>query len=294
VLAAAAALVLGLWWPVAAPNGTHVAFTKVYEQHMELDVLDVRWHRVVHLGTSAGQLFPTWSRDGSHLAYASGGVLYVAAANGSGKHRYLAPTKSFAPAWRPGGTQLAYLTAHGARNTDLWVGNALWARDAIGRPVWSPDGSTLAFQRDDGIYAATGPGAERRVASVANPGQPAWSPDGATVAYTAGHELFVVRADGSAPPRRIASNLRDPGTPSWSPDGVSLAVSRASGVWVANRQGGGHAVDQRAHAFGVGTSWSGANLLISASAPGCGQRTAIVLVRPGGSAGVLPGSCSTP
>ena len=291
MLAAAAVLVLGLWWPVAAPNGAHVAFTQVYEQHMELDVLDVRSHRILHLGTNAGQLFPTWSRDGSHLAYASGGVLYVAAANGSGKHRYLAPTKSFAPAWRPGGTQLAYLTTHGARNTDLWVGNALWARDAIGRPAWSPDGSTLAFQRDDGIYATTGPGAERRVASIANPGQPAWSPDGKWIAYTVGHELFVVAADGVAPPRRLASNLHDPGTPSWSRESLEVAVSRAGGVWVANLQGGGHPVDQRAQVFGVGTSWDGVDLLISASAPRCSARTAIVLVRPNGTTSALAGSC---
>ena len=75
-----------------------------------------------------------------------------------------------APAWQPGGMQLAYLTTHGAHNTDLWVGNALWARDAIGRPAWSPDGSALAFQRDNGIYAATGPGAEQRVASAGSTG----------------------------------------------------------------------------------------------------------------------------
>ena len=294
MLAAAAALVLGLWWPVAAPGGAHVAFTEVYSQHMELDVVDVRSHRVVKLGANAGQLLPTWSTDGSHLAYASGGILYVAAANGSGKHRYFAPTRSFAPAWRPGGTQLAYLTTHDASNTDLWVGNALWARDAIGRPAWSPDGSAIAFQRDDGIFVATGPGSDRSVASIANPGPPAWSPDGATIAYTADGALFIVRADGSAPPRRIASNLRNPSTPSWSPDGTRLAVSRASGVWVANLRGAGHLVDQRARAFGAGTSWIGANVLISATAAGCTQRTAIVLVRPSGTAAVLPGTCLKP
>jgi Tol biopolymer transport system component len=293
MLAAAAALVLGFWWPVAAPGGAHVAFTKVYEQHMELYVLDARTNRTVRVGTSAGQLSPTWSPNGTELAYAAGGVLYVVNADGRAKHRYLAPTKSFAPAWRPGGTALAYLTAHGAQNTDLWVGPALWARNAIGRPAWSPGGTMLAFQRDDGIYVATGPAAERRVASIANPGQPAWSPNGKWIAYTAGHELFVVTADGIAPPRRLASNLHDPGTPSWSPNSLEVAVSRAGGVWVANLEGGGHPADQRARVFGVGTSWDGVDLLISASAPRCSARTAIVLIRPNGTTSALAGSCST-
>jgi Tol biopolymer transport system component len=288
---AAAAVAIGLWWPVAAPGGAHIAFTKVYSQRMELDVLDMKTQRTVQIGTSPGQLSPTWSPSGDRLAYAAGGVLYVVSPNGSGKHRYLAPAKSFAPAWRPGSTQLAYLTTHGARNTDLWVGGALWARDAIGRPAWSTDGTMLAFQRDDGVYVATGAGAVKRIASIANPGQPAWSPDGKTIAYTAGDALFVVAADGSSPPRRIASNLRNPGPPSWSPSGRQIAVSRAGGVWVANLQGGGYPVDQSAHALGVGTSWDGADLLISASAPRCSARTSIVRVRPSGAATALAGTC---
>ena len=291
MLGAAAALILGLWWPVAAPNGAHIAFTKVYDQHMALYVLDARTHRAVRVGTSAGQLSPTWSPNGTELAYASGGVLYVVNADGRAKHRYLAPTKSFAPAWRPGGRQLAYLTTRGAQNTDLWVGRALWARNAIGRPAWSPDGSMLAFQRDDGVYVATGPGAERRVAPIANPGQPVWSPNGKWIAYTAGRELLVVAADGAAPPRRLASNLRNPGTPGWSPNSLEVAVSRAGGVWVAGLEGSGHPVDQRARVFGVGTSWDGDDLLISASAARCSLRTTIVLVRANGTASALAGSC---
>jgi Tol biopolymer transport system component len=294
VLAAVAAVVLGLWWPVAAPGGAHVAFTKVYSQHMELDVLDVHSHRLVRLGSNAGQLFPTWSADGSHLAYASGGMLYVANADGSGKRRYLAPTKAFAPAWRPGGTELAYLTTHGARNTDLWVGNALWARDAIGRPAWSPDGASIAFQRDEGIFVATGPGAETRVSYIANPGQPAWSPDGGSIAYTAGHALYVLPADRATEPRRLVSNLLNPGPPSWSPDGTEVAVSSGGGVWIATLHGARYRVDTQARVFGVGTSWIGPSLLISAAVRGCSERTGIVQVRPTRSSAVLPGSCPVP
>ena len=169
------------WWPVPSPDGTHIAFTRIVSgkgTRMAVDVLDLRTKKLVTVGTSQSQLVPTWSGDSSQLAFSSGGVLRVSRPDGTGKHRYVAPMKAFAPAWRPNSTQLAYLTTHGSQNTDLWVAGALWARDVIGRPAWSPDGSAIAFQRDDGIYVAAGPGIETRLSSIANPGPPAWSSDG--------------------------------------------------------------------------------------------------------------------
>src|SRR5262249_2267265 len=78
------------WWPVSSPDGKNVAFTRVYASSMQLAVVNVKTKRVTKIGTSASQLTPTWSPSSAQLAYASGGVLYVVAANGTGKHRYAA------------------------------------------------------------------------------------------------------------------------------------------------------------------------------------------------------------
>jgi dipeptidyl aminopeptidase/acylaminoacyl peptidase len=214
------------WWPVWSPDGSHVAFTRVYSNHMELWTLDVRTHRIVQVGAGAGQLGPTWSHDGARLAYSSGGLLYAADADGTRKARLVAPGKAYAPAWRPTGNEFAYVTTAGAKNLDLWVGNSLWARNAIGSPAWSPDGTQLAFQRDDGLYVTSSPGAGRRLVAVDNPGAPTWSTDGKRVAYIARGSIFVVDLSGGASSLKVkfvATGIR---VPSWSLDGARLSGDR--------------------------------------------------------------------
>jgi Tol biopolymer transport system component len=216
------------WWPVWSPTGKQVAFTRIYPNRQELWVVTLAGGRGTKIGTSAGQLNPTWSADGTRLAYSSGGVVYTVDADGARKRRYdAAPARSFAPAWRPAGTDLAYLTTKGAQNTDLWVAGSLWARNAVGAPAWSPDGTQLAFQRDDGIYLADGSAQQRKLVAVSNPGPPAWSHDGGQVAYFARGKLYVVDVRGGPPVLKVAHVAASSRVPSWSLDDARVSGDRA-------------------------------------------------------------------
>jgi Tol biopolymer transport system component len=219
------------WWPVYSPDGNEIAFTRVSGRTMTLEVVDPGTRRSYRIAANQSQLGPSWSSDG-RLAFSLGGRIYTANADGAARSPFTSQGHAYAPAWRPNSSDIAFLTTVGARNTDLWVNGTLWARDAIGNPSWSPDGTELAFQRDDGIYVTTGPGAERRVASVANPFAPAWSPDGSRIAYHAKERIWVVPADGSAPPRAVSARFSVLSTPSWSRQGDAVAYMGSVSVWI--------------------------------------------------------------
>jgi Tol biopolymer transport system component len=132
-------------------------------------------------------------------------------------------------------------------------------------PVWSPDGSRLAFVRTayspesrTDIYIlepdAVGIDVPRNITNRAAPDQsPTWSPDGAHiafqcrvgVAYEDQYHLCVVRANGTGLTTIIADELYGP-DPAWSPVSDQIAyvctTAASAGICVVESDGSGNTV----------------------------------------------------
>ncbi len=118
-------------------------------------------------------------------------------------------------------------------------------------PAWSPDGTMIAFERDNGdqqlwVIDSHGSGL-RRLTAGRSDGSPTWSPSGSQIRFTrgtVGHTDFdTVEVDGTGL-RRLAIGHRDDGSPAWSPDGASIAFVTTDpagnfGIFVMRADGSG-------------------------------------------------------
>ena len=125
-------------------------------------------------GHIAGSQFqPSWSPDGTRIAYASGqdgdNDIWVMNADGTGRRnlttgtltaggRTLGDGKEEQPAWSPDGTRIVYVSDRAGGDNDIWVMNA----DGTGhrnlhdnnnpewKPAWSPQGDRIVFVHNTG------------------------------------------------------------------------------------------------------------------------------------------------
>lgn len=106
------------------------------------------------------------------------------------------------------------------------------------QPVWSSDGSRIAYTRLGEIYVADADGRnELRLTRTSQPeSAPTWSPDGRTIAFAGTRDVFTVPSRGGP----VNNLTRSPKpwlqrtTPAYSPDGRTLAISATTDAYNAD------------------------------------------------------------
>ena len=235
--------------------------------------------------SNASSASPAWSPNGAKIAFESfraldGSSIGIPAANiwvmnadGSNATPLTRLTadqiSSLHSAWSPDGTKIAYDSTRvldgrniPGFNVNIWVMNAdgsnatplTTLRASLASsvtPVWSPDGTRIAFTSSralSGVDAAIptrnvwvmnsdGTGAQPLTKlTVAASSAPAWSPDGTKIAYVSARALdgtnnagspniWVMNADGSGSrPLTALTSIYNMSTdgPVWSPDGSKI------------------------------------------------------------------------
>ena len=175
-----------------------LAFTRDFSDQIRL--IDEDGKNLVELKASGSSL--AWSPTGAEIAFIDSTLnLSVVSTKGSRPHKLtLTSDHDAQPAWSTDGHQIAFIRAGGSDDRgDLLIVNAdgtnqvivtRAAASARTRPLWSPNGSTLAFGGRDasGILQIflVRPGSLEARQFTHDPlskSPVAWSPDGSEIAY---------------------------------------------------------------------------------------------------------------
>lgn len=191
-----------------SPNGRKIVLPSV-----GLTLVDTRTGSIRRLSATGEN--PSWSPDGSRIAYTFAGSLFVVPVAGVGHGRRLAASDDTAPSWSPNGQTLVFgasdaIYTIGADGSGLRRLLAGPIASGPGVPAWSPNGKRILYFSTPGtpahytpeVWSMSPTGADRErlyrgSCCVGTWTRPIWSPDGAKVAFAWNADAIVMNADGS-------------------------------------------------------------------------------------------------
>ena len=235
----AAALVISVFIQIhIAENGyasgrSKIAFASSKDGNYEIYVMDGDGSNQRRVTVNpARDWFPTWSPDGSKIAFLSNRnkdrqQIWVIDADGKNPMRLTDGLRDYHPDWSPDGTKIVY-DAHQLGPAGITVIDAdgknkrVLENDGGMHPSWSPDGKRIVYAHSQ-IYVmdADGRNSEQLTHDVVHKRLPSWSHDGKRIAYVGNNVIWVMDSNGKN--ERRLTNVNSDEHPTWSPDSESIA-----------------------------------------------------------------------
>lgn len=199
-------------WPrINSASGNSAALHLGGADSRDVWVLDLDRPGSIRQVTFQGGGFPTWSADGSRIAFMSrrggSGDIYTVASDGSGTAERLlgGPRTQIPVSWSPQGV-LAYYEIGDITQRDVWVVDVANGGDPVLfvatpanelSPMFSPDGNWIAYvsnetgQNEVYVRPYPPPGPVTAV-SIDGGSEPNWSRDGTELLYRHGDSIMSV------------------------------------------------------------------------------------------------------
>lgn len=235
--------------PAWSPDATRIAFYSERDGNAEIYVMHADGTNVTRLTrTKADEGYPAWAPDGRTISFDSDAagtfdIWAMDAAGGNPRRLTGDRARDVSATWSPDGSRIVFMSDRGggfdAYTAPVRVGSSEGVDAADVKqithtgstwfPVFSPDGSTLAFHvgRDVHTMPAGGGDVRRLTTDPANGMYPSWSPDGKSIAFMSWRngktEIFTMNADGTNQRLLVSMPRGDAVDPRWSPDGSRIA-----------------------------------------------------------------------
>jgi Tol biopolymer transport system component len=230
-----------------SPDGTRLVFENYVAGNADIFVVNTDGSALRRLTDDVGdELRPRWVGDGAVTFEKRGDggdtEVYEVRDDGSGR-RLLLNLRGRNHDWSPDRSRLAFSSVPGTSDIYTMEADGSGLRrltDKSGdedHPVWSPDGTRIAFDRSDhvgtDIYVMDAAGSKETQLTFTGAfnGLPDWSPDGTRIAfYSTGWDgdtaIYVAPVDSPYPVKVTADRSTAEGGPVWSPDGTRIAFVR--------------------------------------------------------------------